>query len=215
MDTDIAPDTHESVRVYENTLSTLHFLKSGMPQRSLPTRFFAVCVAALLLAGCQASSPQNARHNQEAPQTGKSDITAQAQIFEDEAMLKGSQAVIGGTVRNISESKFEGLDVEIELIRRRGGGTEARRVALTPSALAPGEEGRYALTVPSREWGNARILRLHSATLSADIVYRTAPGAKRPPERIADRQPTIVVVPRPKRQGEEFINTPDNPEKIP
>ena len=105
--------------------------------------------------------------------------------------------------------------MEIELHRRSDGSTEVRQVPLVPDTLAPGAEGRYVLSVTSHDWGNARILRLRSDVLATDIVYQTVPGAKRPPERIPERQPKVVVVPRPKPHGDDFINSPDNPEKIP
>jgi hypothetical protein len=40
-------------------------------------------------------------------------------------------------------------------------------------------------------------------------------GARREPERLPQGKPKIVVVPRPRPKGEEFINTPDNPTRIP
>lgn len=204
---------HKWAAVSENTEFMSLIKKSGAPSMGSLARACILFILAALLAGCQAFSRQHAG-SEPASEVKKTNLTAQAQIVEDEAMLKGSQAVIGGTVRNISDTKLERLGLEIELRRRSDGSAEARQVSLTPDTLAPGEEGRYALSVSSREWGNARILRLRSGAHDADIVYQSVPGAKRPLERIPDRLPKVVVVPRSKPKGEEFINTPDNPEKI-
>lgn len=175
------------------------------------------CVAAVALAGCQNSSGSQAREEAKTLENRepekKSPPPVEAQIFEDEAMLKGSQAVVGGKVQNVSGSKLVGLAVEIELKQRQGGKTETRTAQVQPQELAPGEEGRYSLTV-SREWNSARLLRLRSATRDSDIAYNSARGARRPPERI-ETKTKVIVVPRPKPKGEEFINTPDNPEHVP
>lgn len=205
---------HERVEAREKTDFSSRAIKSVAPEMRKAGGVCALFMLAALLAGCQAFSRQHAGSQPAASELKTTNRTAQAQIVEDEPMLKGSQAVIGGAVRNLSDGKLEGLSIELELRRRTDGSTEVRQASLAPDTLAPGEEGRYALSVPSREWGNARILRLKSSALAADIVYQSVPGAKRPPERIPDRQTKMVVVPRSKPKGEEFINTPDNPEKI-
>src|SRR4051794_20487486 len=46
----------------------------------------------------------------------------QIQLFVDDAMIKGSQAVLGGTVLNISGEKLSDLAIELELKRRKDGG---------------------------------------------------------------------------------------------
>jgi hypothetical protein len=43
------------------------------------------------------------------------------------------------------------------------------------------------------------------------IVYSSSQGKKRPPEHL---QPQIVVVKRAGKPG-EFLNTPDNPARVP
>ena len=140
---------------------------------------------------------------------------AEAQIYEDEALLRGTQAILGGTVHNITEQKLEGLMVELELRRRGSKEMVSRLVEVTPRDLSPGEQGRYTLSLPSREWSGARLLHLRSSgERQRDIAFKSAPGARRPPERPPAGKTTIVVVPRPKPKGDDFINTPDNPEVI-
>ncbi|HEY0077998.1 MAG TPA: hypothetical protein VGB73_05080 [Pyrinomonadaceae bacterium] len=174
-------------------------------------------------AGCQSSSGSQGKDagrtasTKEAADSQKQSAeekpAPQARVLEDEAMLKGSQAIIGGKVQNISDSDFAGLTVEIELKRRQDGTTETRRAEVEPQKLAPGEQGRYSLSV-SREWSSARLVRLYSTTEGKQIVYVSERGALRPPERI-ENKPKVVVIPRPRPKGEEFINTPDTADRVP
>jgi hypothetical protein len=139
----------------------------------------------------------------------------QANVFVDEAMLKGSQAIIGGTIQNISGSKLSNVTVELELKRRRDGKSETRTVALAPSDLDPNQQGRYALTVPLHEYRESRVQRISSGQPTTDIPFKILPGAERPDEHLPTKQ-TITVKPPSKRgNGEEFINTPDTPVKVP
>jgi len=143
----------------------------------------------------------------------------ETQVFVDEAMLRKPYAVIGGTVENISGSTLEGLSVELELQRRADGSRERREVSVEPEDLAPGGRGRYTLKILSDEWSDSRIVRLRSKARQAELVFKTQPGARRPPERIPEPKPVTRVVqgPRTKKKpgGEEFINTPDDPVAVP
>jgi hypothetical protein len=102
-------------------------------------------------------------------------------------------------------------------LKRRGNAqdTERRKLNVEPSDLAPGEEGRYTLSLPSSEWSGARVLNLNSGRRTEAIAFKSALGARRPPERLPQGSPKVVVVPRPKPKGEEFLNTPDDPIRIP
>jgi hypothetical protein len=140
---------------------------------------------------------------------------ADAQVYEDEAMLKGSKAIIGGTVENISGVNLEGLSAELELRRRSDDVKETQIVEIKPQNLAPGEKGRYLLTI-TREWNVARLVRLRSSKRTGDIAYNTTRGALRPPEKTPEAKPkVVVVVPRPRPKGEEFINTPETADRVP
>lgn len=138
----------------------------------------------------------------------------QAQVFVDEAMIKGSEAVIGGTIQNTSPNKLTNLIVELELKHRMDGKSEIRSLAVVPSDLDPNQQGRYSLNVPSREFRESRIQSIKTGQSSTDLPFKIMPGAMRPDERLPTKE-TIVVKPPPKRgNGEEFINTPDNPVKV-
>lgn len=179
----------------------------------------ALAVAAALLIGyrfLRARQLESVRAAQPATQASKIAGPPEAQIFEDEARLKGSDAIISGTIRNISDKKLEDLSLEMELKRRTAAQTtEKRQISVEPSSLEPGAEGRYSLSLRSSEWSGARVSSLNSARRTETIAFKSALGARRQPERLPQGSPKVVVVPRPRQKGEEFINTPDNPTRIP
>src|SRR5687768_8180251 len=119
-------------------------------------------------------------------------VPAKAQIFVDDAMPKGGQAVIGGTVENISGEQLSGLSVEIELRKRKDGATEIKEISLDPRDVGPGQNGRYSFTIVTRDYSSARVLGLKSSTLQAQVPFKTLPGADRPLEKTPDGK-TIVV----------------------
>lgn len=194
--------------------------------RALSALSYETAVALLLLsiglphASCQSTKqPPNANSGNAAEKKSQAAATPVLQIYEDDAMLKKPNAIIGGTVQNIGGDRLENLSVELELKQRGGDGTERREVQIVPQDLAPGEQGRYSLSVPSSQWSSSKVIRLRSSSHPSDITFKTAPGARRPPERIPDPKPvtkTVVVErPKPKRTGEEFINTPESADRIP
>lgn len=173
------------------------------------------------LSGClgpmRSTIPETAREGQQSagtPASAKATPEPQVQIYEDEAMLRGGQALIGGTIENLSGSDLRDLKLEFELRRRKDDATETRTVEVKPAVLAPGAKGRYALSV-SREWGSARVVRLVGANSSESIAYVSARGARRPPERIPEKKTAGEPVPRPRPKGEEFLNTPETADKYP
>ena len=182
-----------------------------------PALLLALACPVALAAGCQTAPRQEPAPQADAiskQPAAKATPAPEVQIYEDEAMLRGSQAVLAGTVHNLSDSKLENLKLELELRRRGDEATETRMVEVKPKVLAPGEKGRYSVSV-SREWGRARVLRLSSDGRSDEIAYVSARGALRPPERIPDKKVVGEPVPRPRPKGEEFLNTPETADKYP
>ena len=135
-----------------------------------------------------------------------------ALILVDEALLKAGVTTIGGTVKNTSNESLTSLSVEIELKRRKDASTETKLVALEPAALSPQQEGRYVLQVKAQDYGSARVVALRGGSDSSSIAYSSAPGMKRPLERLESK---TVVVDKPKSKGGDFLNTPDNPARVP
>lgn len=140
-------------------------------------------------------------------------LPPKAQIFVDDAMLKGSQTIIGGTVQNISGEPLSDLSVEIDLKKRKDGFSDIKVIPLEPHDLAPGEQGRYSVGIVAQDYSTARIMGLKSARLQAQIPFKTLPGAQRPPEKPPAGR--TITVSKPRRPGDGFLNTPDNPARIP
>jgi hypothetical protein len=135
------------------------------------------------------------------------------EVWVDDALAKGSQTVIGGTLQNISPSRLVNLSVEVELRRRSDASTESRILKVEPQDLAANEQGRYSLSLLTHDYSGARLLKIKGGEPAAEIPFKTAQGARRPPERTP--QTPAVMGKRPPRTGrEEFINSPDNPVKV-
>ena len=134
-----------------------------------------------------------------------------AHIVLDEPTLEKGMTTIGGVVRNISKQELSGLSVVLELRRRKDGGLEQSALPVTPTPLQPEQEGSYSLKVSAQEFASIRLAGLKADPESALVAYTSAQGKKRTPERI---EPRTIVVKRGGKPG-EFINTPDNPGRIP
>lgn len=141
-------------------------------------------------------------------------LPLRAQIAQDEAWAKNGQAIIGGTVHNISKDKLSNLIVELEMKRREDGQTESRLVEVMPKNLEPEEQGKFSLRVPSREYSGLRIVRLKDEANSMEIGFTTVHGAARPLERAPQTKTIIIQRPATRTRDGEFLNTPDNPEVI-
>ena len=186
---------------------------------SVSRRFAAASLVSLLLfSGCQIRTQSNAgRSPGPTPEKveSKTPPTTEANIFVDDAMLAKPYAVIGGTVENVGGERLENLSVEIELRRRDGGSTERREVAVAPCDLDPGKQGKYSLKVLTDEGASSRVVSLRGGAARREVAFKTQPGAKRPPEKIGGNVVIVKTPSRKKANGEEFINTPDNPVRVP
>lgn len=134
-----------------------------------------------------------------------------ALIMVDDALLQGNKTIIGGTVKNTSREKLEQLSVEVELKRRKDGVAELQLVTLEPAQLEPEHEGRYSLELKAQDYGSARLVALKAN--SVVLPYTTAQGQKRPPERLESK--TIKIDKPAPSKGGEFLNSPDNPARVP
>ena len=137
---------------------------------------------------------------------------AKAHILVDEALLKGGQTIIGGTVKNISQETLKGLSVDLDLKRRSDATLERMRVSLSPAQLEPNQEGTYSLKLPAKDFSSVKLVSLTSDPNATQLAFTTGQGQKRPLERL---EPKVVVVPRPSSKGGEFLNSPDNPARVP
>jgi hypothetical protein len=136
----------------------------------------------------------------------------QAHILIDDPLLSKGDTIIGGTVKNTSDHRLAGLSISMELRKRKDGSTEQTSVPVNPAQLEPQQEGTYALKLPAQIYAAIRLVGLKADPQSGLLAYTSSPGKKRPPERL---EPKVVVVkPSSSRKG-GFLNTPDNPTRVP
>lgn len=175
----------------------------------------AVAVAALLLTGYfylrQRHAGEAAAANQgAAPEPRR---PPKAMILVDDPTVGTGKTTLAGTVRNTSNETLTDLQVELELKSRKGAGAEKRLVKVEPSDLQPEQEGRYSLQLLAQDYASARLVALRSGSQLTSVPYTTAQGQKRQPERLESKTITVDKKPPGKRDG--FLNSPDNPARVP
>jgi hypothetical protein len=134
-----------------------------------------------------------------------------AHVVIDEPTLEKGMTTIGGVVKNISKQDLSNLSVVIELRRRKDSGVEENVLRVTPAQLQPEQEGSYSLKVSALEYASIRLAGLKADPQSSLVAYSSSQGKKRTPERL---EPKTIVVKRGGKPG-EFINSPDNPVRVP
>jgi hypothetical protein len=134
-----------------------------------------------------------------------------AHVVIDEPSLAKGMTTIGGVVKNISKQELTNLSVVVELRRRKDGGLEETVLPVTPAQLQPEQEGSYSVTMPAQNVASVRLMGVKADPQSALIAYSSSQGKKRTPERL---EPRTIVVKRSGKPG-EFLNSPDNPGRVP
>jgi hypothetical protein len=184
-------------------------------KRKLLAAVCAVAVTAILLVGyayfrkyhaqrvLQNATPPVAQTLHKGP--------ALAHVVVDEPTLEGSMTTVGGVVKNVSNQPLSGVSVTLELRRRKDGKHEETVLAVTPGDLQPQQEGSYAAKFSIDDFASVKLTGVQADPQATEIVYTAAQGKKRLPERL---QPQVIVGKRSGKPG-EFINTPDNPGRVP
>jgi len=184
----------------------------------------ALLVAGLLLGGYLYLRKRHGGEVATEPRP-KVAVPPKLEIFVDEATLKDKETLLGGTVHNISKEPFRNLVIELELKRRivadnkgkpvipQGGLMETRAVPVDVPELAPDARGRYAITLSAKDYSTARVLRVIAGDNRAEVPFKTLAGTPRPLETPLPGK--TIIVNRPAPRGEQFINSPDKPVRIP
>ena len=139
--------------------------------------------------------------------------TPKVEVFVDEATINGKKTLLSGTIHNISNESLRNLAVELQLRRRTGGRVEARTVTPEATDLAPDGTTRYRLELLAADYVSATFSHVLAGDNGTQVAFRAFPGAARPP--MEPPAPRTIMVSRPAPKGEEFINGPDNPGKVP
>ncbi|HMJ26151.1 MAG TPA: hypothetical protein VK475_09995 [Pyrinomonadaceae bacterium] len=135
------------------------------------------------------------------------------EVFVDDATVNGKTTVLSGTLHNISTETLHNLAVELQLRKRLGSGIETRVVTADPKELPPDGKARYSIDLPVQDYISATFFRVISGNERADVAFKALPGEARPPlDAPASKS---VIVKRPAPRGEEFINTPNTPGRVP
>jgi hypothetical protein len=184
-------------------------------KRKLLAGVCAVAITAILLAGYtlvrRYHAMQVAANTPPAAPEPTPKGPALAHVVVDEPTLDRGMTTVGGVVKNVSDQQLSELVVMLEFRRRKDGKTEQTVLPVTPARLQPQEEGAYAAKFSINEFASVRLAGVHVGPERSLIAYSSSQGKKRTPERLPSQ--TIVV----KRAGKpgEFINTPDNPVRVP
>ena len=172
----------------------------------------AVVVAALLLGGYFMLRQRHAEKVAASIPVAEPRPEPKALILVDDATIGGGKSTLAGTVRNTSNGALSNLQIELELKSRKGAGAETRLVPVEPADLQPNQEGRYSIQLPVQDYASARLIGLKSG--NELVPYTTGQGQKRQPERLESK--TITVDKRPPgAKRDEFLNSPDNPARVP
>lgn len=182
-------------------------------------RLFIGLICALLLTGIVLGGYLYLRKRHErdvaaAIESAKAKALApKVEVLVDDATLNGKQTVLGGTIHNISNEPLRNISVELELKRRVGGGLEIRAVTPDHTELAPDGRARYGLELLAQDYSTARLLGIVAGENRHEVPFKALPGAPRPP--LPPPAGKTVIVNRPSPRGGEFINTPNNPVRVP
>ena len=156
------------------------------------------------------------RHERQVAATVEADNKKKApkvEVFVDDATVNGKTTLLGGTIHNISNESLHNLGVELQLRRRVGSGVETRAVTPDKTDLSPDGRSHYSLELPAQDYISVTFLRVIAGDNRADVAFKALPGTPRPP--MDPPASKTVVVGRPAPKGEEFINTPNNPGRVP
>ena len=174
----------------------------------------AVAVAALLLGGYFFLRQRHADSIAASVPVAEPRPQPKAVILIDDPTVGSGKSTLAGTVKNTSNETLSNLKVELELKSRKGAPVEKRFVQVDPADLAPGQEGRYSVQLAVQDYASARLIGLNSGANQATVPYTTGQGNKRQPERLEPKTITIDKPP-PGSKRDEFLNSPDNPARVP
>jgi hypothetical protein len=157
------------------------------------------------------------RHERQVAAAAEAEVKRKAprvEVFVDDALVNGKITTLGGTVHNISTENLHNIAVELQLRRRVGAGLDTRVVEPETTDLAPDARARYVIQVATEDYISATFSRVVSGSDRAAIPFKALPGNPRPPLD-APASKTIIVDKRSPGKGDEFINTPNNPGRVP
>jgi hypothetical protein len=189
-------------------------------ERRHTRRLFIGVLCALLLTGsvCGGFLYLRKRHERQVAAAAAAEkvekAKAKVEVAVDEARTEGKKSILSGTIHNISNEQLHNIAVELQLRRRSGGSTEARIVVPESTDLSPDARTQYRLEVPAQDYNSATFSRVITGDAHLAVAFKAVPGAERPPLPPTPSGKTIVVS-RPAPKDGDFLNTEQNPGKVP
>jgi hypothetical protein len=184
-------------------------------QRLLIGVLCAVLLTAAILGGYMALRK---RHERQVAAAAEAEVKRKApkvEVFVDDALVNGKSTTLGGTVHNISTETFQNIAVELQLRRRVGSGLDTRVVQPEMTDLAPDARVHYSIQVATEDYISATFSRVVGGADRAAVPFKALPGNPRPPLDAPASKTIIVEDKRKPGKGDEFINTPNNPGRVP
>jgi|SRR6476659_1142725 len=157
------------------------------------------------------------RHERQVAAAAEAEVKRKApkvEVFVDDALVNGKTTTLGGTVHNISNETLQNIAVELQLRRRVGSGMDTKVIAPDTSDLAPNAQAHYTIQVATDDYISATFLRVVGGADRAAVPFKALPGNPRPPMDPPSSKTIVVDKPR-TGKGDEFINTPNNPGRVP
>jgi hypothetical protein len=136
------------------------------------------------------------------------------EVLVDDAVVKGKTTTLSGTVHNISSETLSNLAVELQLRRRAGSGIETRTIVTDAAELPPDGRARYSVDVITQDYSTATFSRVVGGNDRAPVAFKAMPGNAAPPME-SPASKTVVVDKPSSGKRDEFINTPNNPGRVP
>jgi hypothetical protein len=182
-------------------------------------RFVVGILCALLLTGMLLGGwlILRKRHERQVAAAAELEVkknAAKVLVSVDDPVVDGKTTTLSGTVQNISNEPLTNLAVELQLRRRVGGGVDLRAIVPESPDLAPNAITRYSTQVQTQDYITSTFLRVLGGNDRAAIAAKAQRGAPRPPMDPAPSKTVVVDKPR-SNSGDEFINTPNNPGRVP
>lgn len=182
-------------------------------------RLLVGVVCALILTGLVFGGYMFLRKRHERQVAGATQVEVQKKaakvlVSVDDPVVNGNKTVLGGTVQNISSEVLQNIAVELQLRRRAGSGVDTKTIIPESTDLAPGAGTRYSLEIATQDYIAATFARVVGGSDRAAIPFKAQPGNAAPPMESPASKTVVVDKPRSKSK-DEFINTPNNPGRVP
>ena len=189
-------------------------------ERRHTKRLLIGVLCALLLTGAVLGGYMalRKRHERQVAALADAEVKRKApkvEVFVDDAMVNGKTTTLGGPVHNISNETMQNIAVELQLRRRVGSGMDTRVIAPEMTDLAPDARAHYSVQVATEDYISATFSRVVGGADRAAVPFKALPGNPAPPMDAPASKTIVVGKASRSGKGDEFINTPNNPGRVP